>query len=197
MKNILIMLGLLMFCLNGVALSQDISENPKAIFIIPSSNFQDDEFSITKAVLENNGIDVSIASSSLDVAVGMNGLEVKPDSLIEEIELSDYHALIFIGGEGAQEYYQNEEALDLVREAYKNKKYIGAICIAPVILAKAGILRGKFATSSQAGTRQLRRHGAKYRSKDVIVSGKVITAKGPAASKEFANAVVKALQSGK
>ena len=60
------------------------AENPgkKAVMLIAHQGFQDDEFVVPKKILEQNGINVTVASTDLGMAAGMNGMKVKPDILV-------------------------------------------------------------------------------------------------------------------
>ena len=139
-------------------------------------------------------IDVDVASSSLGEAVGKFGKKVNVDKLISEVNLDDYDALVFIGGPGAVEYIENNQAHQLARQAIEKNKVLGAICIAPDILAKAGVLKGKKATVwSSIVDRQpikvLEDNGAIYLNQPVVKDGNIITANGPSAAKEFGKTI--------
>lgn len=165
----------------------------KAVIIIASNNFRDEELLKPKEVLEKNGVTVTIASSSLKEATGMLGAKVKPDILFSNINVSDYDAVIFVGGSGANEYWDNPTAHKIAHDANNAKKIVGAICIAPVTLAKAGLLKNKKATTYSSTTNDIKSAGAKYTGADVERDGNIITASGPAAAQEFGEAIVKAL----
>lgn len=164
----------------------------KALLIIARQNFRDEELFAPKQVLEQNGYKVVIASSSLGEAKGKLGGKIKPDILLENAAVSDYSIIAFIGGPGAQEYFDSQAAHRIAREAYNNNKVLGAICIAPSILARAGVLDGKKATVFDSEAMTLKSKGAIYTGKDVEVSGKIITANGPHAAKMFGEALVEA-----
>jgi protease I len=165
----------------------------RAVMIVAAYGYQDNEYLIPRQVLEQGGVEVKVASSSLDEAVGMLGGKVQPDLLISEIDPADFDAVLFVGGDGSSEYFKDEDALELVKEANKQKKVLAAICIAPEVFAQAGILRGIRATSSPYSRLTLRRYRARYTGRAVEVSGRIITASGPGASEEFGRAVLKAL----
>jgi protease I len=119
---------------------------------------------------------------------------VKPDMLLKEVNIQDFDAIIFIGGAGAAEYFDDPVAHKLAKDAYASGKIVAAICVAPVILARAGLLQGKKATAWESEGDQLRSLGADYTGKPVEVDGKIITAAGPFAAKDFGEAIVKALR---
>jgi protease I len=165
----------------------------KAVMIIAQDGFRDEELFLPKEVLDKNGIEVKIASSSLTQAKGMLGARVKPDVLIQDVNARDYDAIVFIGGAGASQYWDDPLAHKLAQDALNTNRILAAICIAPVTLAKAGVLRGKRATvwASEAG--QLKAGGASYTGRNVERDGNVITASGPSAAAEFAQELVKAM----
>lgn len=165
----------------------------KVLMVIAPRDFQDQEFLKPKTILEKKGVKIIIASTSLNPATGMQGLKVKPDRLIKQVKAADYAAIIFVGGNGALALADDPSALSLAKEAWSNKKIVGAICIAPVILAKAGILEGKRATVSPSGAADLKKAKAFCTGKKVEVDGNLITGNGPGAAEEFGNTILRHL----
>lgn len=170
-----------------------VSLNKKALLVIAPKDFQDKEYSRPRAILKAKGVEVTVASTATRTAVGMGGMQVKPDILVKNARAADYDAVVFIGGNGAADLANDPQVLALAIEAKKHDKIIGAICIAPVILAKAGVLEGKKAAVSPSGKGDLTRAGATCTGKDVEVDGKVITGSGPAAADAFGQALLDAL----
>lgn len=165
------------------------------VFIIAEKVFRDEEYQVPKEVLAKAGIKVITASTTTGEAVGKLGLKVKPDILVSQVDIANLDALIFIGGGGASQYFNDQLAHRLAKEAAEKGKIYGAICIAPTILANAGLLRGKKATvfPSPDGIEALKKGGAVYTRGDVEIDGKLITGCGPEAAKEFGEALVKML----
>lgn len=172
---------------------EEVGAMKKVIMIIAQENFRDEELLQPKEVLEKNGIEVKIASTSLNPASGMLGVKVKPDILLKDVNLKEFAAVIFVGGIGSGQYWDDPVAHRLAKEGINTDKIVAAICIAPVTLAKAGILKGKRATvwSSEAG--QLKAAGANYTGRAVEKDGNIITASGPTTAREFGEELVKAL----
>jgi protease I len=165
----------------------------KVVMIIAQDNFRDEELLEPKKILEHSGIEVKIASTTVKEVKGMLGAKVKPDVLLIDINVRDFDAVVFVGGIGASQYWDDPLAHKLAQDALNANRIVAAICIAPVTLAEAGILGGKRATvwSSEAG--QLKAAGANYTGRPVEKDGNIITAAGPFAAVEFAEELMRAL----
>lgn len=170
------------------------SSMKKVVMIISTQDFRDEELFQPKDILEKNGIAVKVASGSLKQASGMLGGTFKPDILVTDINVRDFDAIIFVGGSGASLYWDDPVAHKLAQEANSTGRVVAAICIAPVTLAKAGILKGKRATVFSSEGSLLAAEGANYTGRPVEKDGNIITASGPSAAREFADELVKALK---
>jgi len=124
---------------------------------------------------------------------GMLGGRAKISMLINDIAVDDYDAVVFIGGSGAKEYFTNPLAMDIARQAAYKRKILAAICIAPTILANAGVLRDVKATSFPSEEAQLKKAGAQYTGADVERDGLIITGSGPQAATKFGKTVAEAI----
>lgn len=189
MKNAVRLIGCMVLCA-GMVLSQVEAGVKKAVMIIAQNDFRDEELFETKKVLESGGVSVTVASTTRGPVKGMLGGTATPDMLVKDVSMDDYDALIFVGGSGAQQYWADATAHALANKAYASGKVTAAICIAPVTLAKAGLLKGRKATvwSSEAG--QLAALGAQYTGSDVEQDGLIITASGPTAARAFGKKVL-------
>lgn len=164
----------------------------KILIIIAPDNFNDREYSSPREILEKEGAEITVASSNGQPARGMHGSIVRPDKNFYDVNSKDYNAIIFVGGSGSSVYFNNQRALGLAREFYKQGKIVAAICIAPSILANAGILNGKKATSFPSERNNINTVGA-YTGSKVEVDGKIITGYGPDAAADFGHKILEAL----
>lgn len=176
----------------------EILQGKKIAMLIAFRDFRDEEYFIPKQILEEAGAEIKTASKERGTAIGADGGEAEVDFLIEEINPADFDAIVFIGGPGALKYLDNEKSYQLARETIKADKVLGAICIAPAILAKSGVLKGKKATvwssvMDKSAVKILEENGAVFQKDSVVVDGKIITADGPGAAKEFAEALIELL----
>jgi protease I len=174
--------------------SKDTAKKYHVLMIIAEKNFRDEELFIPQKLFEEKGITVTIASTVTSTVTGMLNGKAKPDVLLKNVKVKDYDAVIFVGGVGAQMYFNNEVAHQIAKDAVKEHKVLAAICIAPNILANAGLLQGKKATCWDSAI--LTPKGAEYQNKDVVKDGKIITANGPKAAHEFGQIIIKTLIEG-
>ncbi|MBC7074238.1 DJ-1/PfpI family protein [Candidatus Parcubacteria bacterium] len=180
-----------------IIMPQKTLKQKKAVMIIAFRDFRDAEYFLPKEILEKGGVEVKTASNKLGVAIGADGGDTKVDLLVSDINVSDFDAIIFVGGPGCLEALDNDASYKVVKEAVSQNKVLAAICISPIILAKAGVLKGKNATCWTDFTRSqakiLEKEGAIFQDKDVVVDGKIITANGPKAAQKFGQAILEAL----
>ncbi|MEK7519602.1 MAG: DJ-1/PfpI family protein, partial [Patescibacteria group bacterium] len=156
----------------------------KIAMIVAFRDFRDEEYFVPKEILESGGIEVKTVSNQEGEAIGAEGGEAKVDILLENLNLSDFDGIIFVGGPECLKYLDNENSYRVIREAVKEDKLLAAICISPVVLAKAGVLAGKKATVwssplDKSPVRILKDNGVLYQEEGVVVEGKIITAEGP------------------
>lgn len=161
--------------------------------IIAFENFRDEEYKEPKVIFEKAGVKVITASSKLGTATGKLGMKTKVDITLDQLKAAAYDAVLFIGGPGCYDYYNDPAAHKIAKDTISQGKLLGAICAAPGILSNAGVLKGKKATMfADDGT--LAKGGATYTGKGVEIDGKIITATGPQTAKAWGEAILKALQ---
>ena len=166
---------------------------PTALLVIAQDTFRDEEYTHPKDVLERRGAHVVTASVEAGPAHGRFGLAATADVALIDVDASEYDSVVFVGGGGAEGFFDDPIAHDLAREVHRAGKPLAAICIAPSILARAGLLAGVRATAFESREADLRVHGAIWTGEPVEVDGSIITAYGPQAAYEFGEAVADAL----
>jgi len=171
----------------------------KIAMIIAFRDFRDEEYFIPKGILKEAGAEITTVSNKSGTAVGANGGDVEVGFLLEGLNPADFDAVVFIGGSGCLENLDNEKSYRIAKETVSQNKVLASICISPVILAKAGVLEGKKATvwsstMDKSGVKILENKGAIFQSDSVVIEGKIVTANGPNAAKEFAEAIINLLK---
>jgi protease I len=167
----------------------------KVLMVVAQKNFRDEEFFEPRDVLIKNGIEVKVASQEMETAQGRLGGTVMPDMTLSEAEVDDFSAVIFVGGPGAAVFLDDPDVHRLADDFYKSGRWVAAICIAPSILANAGMLIGKRATCTASEEGNLKNKGANFTGTRVEVDGKIVTASGPEAAREFGKKLVELLKS--
>ena len=165
----------------------------KIVMIIAPLQFHGTEFEALKDIFDREGVKIIVACSTLaDANSGsFPQLIVKPDILINDVQVKDYDAFVFIGGWGSNEYADNPICHKIAKQALEQGKILAAIELAPTILANAGVLNGKKATASRSYI--LKQRGAIYTGKLVERDGNIITSSGPNAATQFGEAIASAL----
>ncbi|MCX8158167.1 MAG: DJ-1/PfpI family protein [Candidatus Diapherotrites archaeon] len=174
--------------------SNMVLKNKNVVMVIAPGNFRDEELFKPKEILEKAGVNVKVASLERGTYIGKLGSKADATLSLNEISVNDFDAIIFVGGPGASIYFDNNKALSLANDFYKKGKVVGAICIAPSILANSGILSGKKATAFPSEESNIKKRGAIFTGNSVEVDGKIITANGPDAAKSFGEQIVKLLK---
>jgi protease I len=168
------------------------------LFVIAEKNFRDEELFDTKEVIEKAGLTAIIGAKTTGIKKGVLGKSAEATVALKNVNVLDYKAIIFVGGAGASAYFEDAVALIIAKLAAKHEKIVAAICIAPIILLNAGILKGKNVTvwedTFHSYSKKLETKGAKYTGNDVEIDGNIITANGPQAARKFGDAVVKAIK---
>jgi len=181
---------------------EELLENKNIAMIIAFRDFKDDEYFIPRNILEENGAKIVTVSDKPGTALGVEGGEVEVDVVLDDLNnsaIAEYDAIVLIGGPGAIEHLDNEQSYSIIKTAFSKNLVIGAICVSPSILAKAGILQGKRATvwsntSVKSLIKVLQDNGAAYEEKSVVIDGTIITGNGPQAAELFGESLVKLIK---
>ena len=165
----------------------------KVLMLAAPKDFRDEELLEPKAALEAAGYEVVMGSVQKGPLTGAGGATAEATVTAAEVVPSDYAGVVFVGGPGMVKYLKDKSLVAAAKAFRDAGKVTSAICVAPAILANAGVLKGVEATafSSELGT--LKAGGAKVSSQPVVVCGRIVTANGPAAAKQFGQKVVEAL----
>lgn len=173
-------------------------KDKKIAMVIAFRGFRDVEYFIPIDILGGTGAKTITISSEKGTAIGEDGGEAKIDLEAKDFKVNDFDAVVFIGGPGMGRKLDDADFHKIAKDAVMADKVLGAICIAPALLAKAGALSGKKATVwsgllEKAAIKMLLDGGAEYQEEDVVVDGKIVTANGPGAAQQFAEAIIKVL----
>lgn len=167
----------------------------KIAIFIAFNGFRDEEYLKPKDILTTAGVQITTVSTQIGLATGKLGAKIQTDCLISDVNVHDYDALALVGGPGALEELDNESVYSIFKQAAETGKVIGAICISPMVLAHAGLLKNKKATVWTDGSNinDFQTCGAIYTKREVEKDGNIITANGPQAAKAYGQVLAKEL----
>jgi protease I len=162
--------------------------------IISADNFEDTELLVPYYRLKEAGIEVTVASPSLEAIKGKHGYEVAVDMTLAEVNPEDYAILILPGGAAPALVREEPKALEIARSFFAHSKPVAAICHGPQILISAGLLQGRRATCYESVVDELKEAGALYEDREVVVDANLITSRQPVDLPAFMRETMKLLQ---
>lgn len=118
---------------------------------------------------------------------------IVPDTTLDEAMKRDFDMLVLPGGQpGATHLEQDPRVIELLKTMAAAGKYTAAICAAPKVLAVAGLLQGRQATS-YPGALDTAGPGIDYLNRTVVQDGRILTSRGPGTAMDFALALIQVL----
>lgn len=163
------------------------------VYIFLADGFEEIEALAPLDILRRGGIDVQTVGITGEYVTGAHGITVKADILPEDFADESVEAVFLPGGGlGTENLDASEFVKNAVKHAYDEKKLICAICAAPSILGKMGLLRGKTAVCYPGFEKYL--DGAEVLNTHVAECGNVITANGMGAAYKFGFAILARLR---
>ena len=163
------------------------------VYVFFADGFEEMEAFSAVDVMKRAGLQVEMVSvTPKEIVTGSHGIPVLCDKNIVNCDFFDAELILMPGGlPGATTLDACEDLHRLIQRFADENKPIAAICAAPMILGKMGLLKGRKATCYPGFDKYL--EGAQYTGALVEKDGNYITGKGPAAALPFALAVVEHL----
>ena len=158
-------------------------------YIFLDNGFEEIEAITTIDLLRRANIALTTVSvTGAEIVLGAHNIAVKADKLFADVEFVDAEMLILPGG--ATKLHECKPLCDLLLAHNNEDKLIAAICAAPSVLGRLGILQGKQATCYPGFEAYL---GESYIDGLVVESKSIVTAKGPGLSSDFAFCLIEKL----
>lgn len=163
------------------------------VYILLGTGFEEMEALTPCDLLRRAGVELSLVGIDGIEITGSHGISVRADLTLEEVSTVNLEMLVLPGGlRGVESILNSPAALKLIRLAWEAGKFVCAICAAPTILAKLGILQDTPATCYPGKEREM--GDAKLVSRPVVRSGKLITGRAAGSGVEFSLALIEALK---
>lgn len=143
-------------------------------------------------ILRRAGVTVTLAGLTAGALRGSRGTMLMPDTTLDGVLHDSFDMVVLPGGQpGTRHLQADARVLKLVQQMSAQGKYVTAICAAPSVLAAAGLLDGKQATSFPGSLDSFPR--VKRQSAAIVEDGKLITSRGPGTAMDFALTLVERL----
>ena len=143
-------------------------------------------------ILRRAGLDARMVAVGSKVAVGSHGIAVVCDMTADEVNLDEVTAVVFPGGmPGSLNLDASPYSDKFIEAVNKNRGRLAAICAAPLVLGRRGLLDGKRAICYPGFEKELK--GAIIENAPVVTDGNITTAIGMGAALPFALELVRVI----
>lgn len=163
------------------------------VYIILGPGFEETEAVAPCDILRRGGVPVQFVGVGGTLITGGNGITVKADVSVEDMDLDRMDMIVLPGGMGGiRSMLASETVLSAVRYAQENGRYVAAICAAPTILAKLGVTDGKNATCYPGMEDEM--GSAHMQPVSAVRDGKLLTGRAPGAALDFGYLLLETLK---
>jgi 4-methyl-5(b-hydroxyethyl)-thiazole monophosphate biosynthesis len=160
-----------------------------------AEGFEEIEAVTVVDLLRRAGIEVHTASLDGPRVTGSHGIAVFADTALDAAMADDYDMIVLPGGmPGATHLKNDPRVISLLRRYAAAGRYTAAICAAPSVLAHAGLLEERAATSFPGFLNANSAPGIRLRDEAVVVDGKVVTSRGAGTAMGFGLALIELLE---
>ena len=158
------------------------------VAVVFAEGFEEIEALSPVDVFRRAGFDCSMLGLESASVTGSHGIQVAMDGVFDG-NFADYDLVVLPGGmPGSTNLRDNQALIASLQEAAKAGKYVAAICAAPIVLERAGLLEGRKFTCFPGVEDQIA--SGEHQTDLVVVDGNIVTSRGAGTALAFANALV-------
>lgn len=161
--------------------------------IVSADHFEDSELLVPFYRLQEEGLQVDVASIARGKINGKHGYEVIVDTALRDVDPDAYDLLILPGGKAPSKLRKEPAAVAIAQAFMRDGKPVAAICHGPQILITAGVMQERRATCSPSVAEELQQSGALYEDREVVVDGKLVTSRRPSDLPAFMREIIRLL----
>jgi protease I len=167
----------------------------KRVAILIEQNFEDSEFQIPYAALQEAGAEVSVLGSRMNEKyTGKQGKAViEPDGTTTEALVEEFDGVVIPGGMAPDTMRTNMKTVRFVQDAFAQNKLVAAVCHGPQVLIEGDLLKGRRATGFRAIRKDMQNAGANYVDEPLVVDDNLITSRRPGDLALFTVAILRRL----
>lgn len=157
------------------------------IFIPLADGFEELEATTVIDLLRRAGVTIDTVGVPATTITGSHGIRMTTDKKIIEIKPEEYDGIILPGGgKGVENLMRSSAIIEAIKKLNSRGKLVAAICAAPRLLAKAGVLEKRRATIYPGLEKEI----PYPRGDKVVVDDNIITSQGPGTAMEFTLRIV-------
>lgn len=167
------------------------------VYILLGTGFEEAEALVPADILRRGGVDVALTGLDRRTVEGAHRITVVADLVAEDVALADGDMVVIPGGPGVSAVEGNEAAMALIRRAAgQNGLWLAAICAAPTLLARAGLIgNGNHAVCYPGMEGEMTAVGvAAHMDRSVVADGRLITGRAPGSAYDFGFALLETLR---
>lgn len=155
------------------------------VYILLAPGFEDAEALVPADLLRRAGIETALTALEGEWVESGHGISVKADRTLAEVSLEQGDMIMLPGGaDGYRNLGKSAAVETLVKDAVRQNIWVAAICAAPTLLGRWGLLEGKQAVCYPGMEKKL--EGARVSEESVVRDGNIITSRGAGTSFDFA-----------
>ncbi len=165
---------------------------PEALVIIADGSEELEAVTIID-ILRRGDVEVTVASLDGEPITASRGVRIVPDTSLRSVAAKNFDVVVLPGGgPGTENLAADPGVIDLVQRQNEAEKWVAAICAAPLVLEKAGVLESRKATS-YPGALSPGSTTYSFVEDHVVVDGHVVTSRGPGTALDFSLILVEKL----
>lgn len=163
------------------------------VYIFLGTGFEETEAVAPCDLMRRAGIKVQMVGVDSLCVTSSHGINIQADCALCDVDLGNAEMIVLPGGlRGVQTLLSSETALSLIRQAWEKGSYVAAICAAPTVLAKIGVV-GSARTTCYPGMEDRMGNAATCPDESVVIDGRLITGRAAGSSIDFGLALVSVL----
>lgn len=166
----------------------------KRVAVLAADFYEDLELWYPAIRLREEGAQVTIVGPAAKEYQSKHGYPVRAEVAAKEARAADFDAVVIPGGYSPDHMRRSPELVALVREMAEDGKPVAAICHAGWMLASAGVLKGRRATSYFSIKDDMVNAGAEWTDREVVVDGNLITSRQPDDLPAFLREIIRAIE---
>ena len=162
------------------------------VAVMLAEGFEEGEALTIVDIIRRANIECHTISTAGEKVRGCHDIVVKADYIISG-DVKEYDMVVLPGGlPGATNLRDDDRVIKLLKEMNEAGKFVCAMCAAPIVLGKAGVLEGKNFTAYVGYEEKIETTGS-FKEDSVVVDGNLVTSRGPATAYAFAYKLVDVL----